>query len=92
MSIPIYPTLNAASINQILIHSESKAIIVGKLDDYASQKEGVIDIPVISVGLYGNTDGELWEDIMFSQAPLKEIHIPKSEELITIIYTSGTTR
>ncbi|WP_412985814.1 AMP-binding protein [Pontimicrobium sp. IMCC45349] len=91
VSIPIYPTLNAASINQILIHSESKAIIVGKLDDYTSQKEGVIDIPVISVGLYGNTDGELWEDIMFSQAPLKEMHIPKSEELITIIYTSGTT-
>ena len=37
ISIPIYPTLNAASINQILVHSESKAIIIGKLDNYESQ-------------------------------------------------------
>ena len=33
ISIPIYPTLGAESIHEILVHSESKAIIVGKLDD-----------------------------------------------------------
>jgi long-chain acyl-CoA synthetase len=32
ISIPIYPSLNASSINQILVHSESKAIIIAKLD------------------------------------------------------------
>jgi long-chain acyl-CoA synthetase len=32
ISIPIYPSLNASSINQILVHSESRAIIIGKLD------------------------------------------------------------
>jgi long-subunit acyl-CoA synthetase (AMP-forming) len=26
--IPIYPSLNASSINQILVHSESRAIII----------------------------------------------------------------
>ena len=31
VSIPIYPTLNAKSVNQLLTHSESKAIIIGKL-------------------------------------------------------------
>ena len=30
VSIPIYPTLSAAAIEPILIHSEAKAIIVGK--------------------------------------------------------------
>lgn len=39
VSIPIYPTLNDASINQVLVHSESKVIIIGKLDDFSSQKK-----------------------------------------------------
>src|SRR6187200_326652 len=41
VSIPIYPTLSAAAIEPILIHSESKAIIIGKLDDFASQSNGI---------------------------------------------------
>ena len=64
VSIPIYPTLNSASINQILIHSESKLIIVGKLDDYENQKGGIPEIPRISVALYGQSDGQLWEDVV----------------------------
>ena len=44
VSIPIYPTLNADSISQILTHSESKAIIIGKLDDFDSQKAGIPNI------------------------------------------------
>src|SRR5512138_2554591 len=35
VSIPIYPTLSAHAIEPILIHSDAKAIIVGKLDDYS---------------------------------------------------------
>ncbi|MFT5217016.1 MAG: long-chain acyl-CoA synthetase [Glaciecola sp.] len=31
VSIPIYPTLNDTSINQILVYSETKAIIIGNL-------------------------------------------------------------
>ncbi|WP_455169748.1 AMP-binding protein, partial [Aegicerativicinus sediminis] len=38
ISVPIYPTLDADSIRQILDHSESSAIFLGKLDDYPSQK------------------------------------------------------
>ena len=33
ISVPIYPTINADSIAQIMTHSESKAIIIGKLDN-----------------------------------------------------------
>jgi len=91
VSIPIYPTLNASSINQILIHSESKAIIIGKLDDYNSQKPGIPNIPKISVGLYGQDEGELWEDLVNSNNPLEDIYNQQPEDLHTIIYTSGTT-
>jgi len=44
VSIPIYPSLNADGVNQVLVHSESKAIIIGKLDDFESQKGGIPDI------------------------------------------------
>lgn len=91
VSIPIYPTLNSSSMNQILVHSESKAIIIGKLDDFSAQKEGIPDIPRISVGVFGESEGELWEDIINKYQPLKEIRKPDPDALHTIIYTSGTT-
>jgi len=91
VSIPIYPTLNDVSIKQILEHSDSKAIIIGKLDNFESQKSGIPDFPRISVGLYGIKEGELWEDLINSQKPLGGIELPNPDNLHTIIYTSGTT-
>ena len=91
VSIPIYPTLNDVSIKQILEHSESKAIIIGKLDDYKSQQSGVPDIHRISIELYGENDGEIWEEVVEQQEPLSEIPLPNPQNLHTIIYTSGTT-
>ena len=91
VSIPIYPTLNADSIFQILIHSESKAIIIGKLDDFESQKSGIPEIHKISIGLYNQETGILWEDIISKQDALVNIKLPQKEKLHTIIYTSGTT-
>lgn len=91
VSIPIYPTLNATSINQILTHSESKAIIIGKLDDFESQKAGIPDIPKISINLYGENTGDSWEDLVKTHQPIKEPYIPQKDDLASIIYTSGTT-
>ncbi|MCK0190168.1 AMP-binding protein [Arenibacter sp. F20364] len=91
ISIPIYPTLTSEGINQILIHSESKAIIIGKLDDFASQKEGIPNIPLISVEAFGGNSTIKWEDIMEQEEELTDFSMPKSEDLRTIIYTSGTT-
>ena len=91
VSIPIYPTLNDASIKQILEHSDSKAIIIGKLDNYESQRKGILDFPRISIELYGINEEITWEEIQKTQIPLKELELPNPETLHTIIYTSGTT-
>ncbi len=91
VSIPIYPTLNATTIELLLDHSESKAIIIGKLDNYESQRSGIKEIHKISVGLYGGFEGDLWEDIIIKMDPIKSIYPLKAEDLLTIIYTSGTT-
>ena len=91
ISIPIYPTLNDKSINQILVHSDSKAIIIGKLDDFKSQKSGIPKMHKISIELYGENEGKTWEELLTSSNPLKKVHKQQNDDLITIIYTSGTT-
>ncbi len=91
VSIPIYPTLNAHSIHQILEHSESKAIIIGKLDNFELQKSGIPEIPKISTSLYNVKEGQIWEDIVEEGQKLETVYNQKPDDLHTIIYTSGTT-
>jgi long-chain acyl-CoA synthetase len=92
ISIPIYPTLSAHSIEPILIHSETKAIILGKLDDYAGQKDGIpANIVKISVDAYGLHEKYSLEKFISEQPPLTELYQWNKDDLLTIIYTSGTT-
>ena len=42
VSVPLYPNLNAETVRQILEHSGTKVLFVGKLDDYPSMKPGVL--------------------------------------------------
>ena len=41
VSVPLYPTLAADTIRQILEHSESKLLFVGKLDGWEAMRPGV---------------------------------------------------
>jgi len=92
VSVPLYPTLDRDSIHKILIHSESKAIIVGKLDDYASQKDGIpTDMPRLGVELYGVQEQHSWEELIKKDYPDFSPVGLDPDDLITIIYTSGTT-
>jgi long-chain acyl-CoA synthetase len=92
ISIPIYPTLSAHSIEPILVHSEAKAIILGKLDDYAGQKEGIpANIIKISVESYGLHEKYSLEKFIAEQQPMNDFHDWQQCDLLTIIYTSGTT-
>jgi len=91
VSIPIYPTLQAKTIEHILNHSDSKAIIVGKLDDYTSQKPAILNMPVISVEMYGINESMTWENLITQNEPIHNIQQSDPSDLITIIYTSGTT-
>ncbi|NQZ76510.1 MAG: AMP-binding protein [Ekhidna sp.] len=91
ISVPLYPTLDANSINEILVHSESKAIIIGKLDDYSKQKDGIPDIPRIGIELYGVKEQKSWENLIKEDHSGYEPIGKTPEDLITIMYTSGTT-
>jgi len=91
ISVPIYPTLKAQTIQFVLEHSEAKAIILGKLEDYESQKSAISGIPKISVSMYGINDGNTWEELIKQYEPLQNPPKLEPENLLTIIYTSGTT-
>ena len=92
VSIPVYPTLSAEGIKPILEHSESKAIFVGKLDDYQTQVDGIPQ-GVFKIGIksYGIEEDYSWEDWVGSNSPSDYSHDWKETDLCTIIYTSGTT-
>ena len=91
ISVPLYPTLDKDSINEILVHSESKAIIIGKLDNYELQKSGITDIPKIGVELYDIKEQHSWEEIVKNEPSNFTPAVQNPEDLITIMYTSGTT-
>ena len=91
VSVPIYTSLTAKAIYQVLTHSESKAIIIGKLDDYFSIKEGIPAIPKIGIELYGIKEEYSWENIIQSETSEITIKFPKLSDIHTIIYTSGTS-
>lgn len=92
VSVPIYPTLTAASIQPILEHSDAKAIFVGKLDDYPNQREGIPShLLRISFNTYGTVETHTWENLIEQYPPIGSVYAWKEEDIMTIIYTSGTT-
>jgi long-chain acyl-CoA synthetase len=92
VSIPIYPTLTAASIHPILEHSDAKAIFIGKLDDFSSQEAG-IPSNLIRIGFdsYDRNEKYNWNELVAITAPLTQVHNWNADDVFTIIYTSGTT-
>jgi long-chain acyl-CoA synthetase len=95
VSVPLYPTLAPGTIRQILEHSESRLLFVGKLDGWEHMKPGVpAGLPCIGLPLAPDDARESyprWDDIVARTAPLEGAPVRPGDELATIIYTSGTT-
>jgi len=92
VSVPVYPTLTAASVRQILEHSDAKACFLGKLDDWQRMKEGVpSELHCIRLPLSPEMDCTRWDDIVAKTPPLAGNPVRAADDLATIIYTSGTT-
>ncbi|MBL6872969.1 MAG: AMP-binding protein [Flavobacteriales bacterium] len=92
VSVPLYPNLKAESIKQILDHSETKLVFVGKLDDFASMRPGIPkDMPCIAYPFYSEEGYPVWGDVIKDVEPISENVIREPKDLATIIYTSGTT-
>jgi long-chain acyl-CoA synthetase len=93
VSVPLYPTLAAGTIRQILEHSEAKLLFVGKLDGFDTMKPGIpAGLPCIALPLAASgVEGAMWDAIMAATPPLADSPVRPADELATIMYTSGTT-
>ncbi|MDR7335229.1 AMP-binding protein [Roseateles asaccharophilus] len=95
VSVPLYPTLAAETITQILTHSEARFIFVGKLDGWEGMKPGVLpSLPGASYALSpddAKKTYESWDAICARTEPMKGELVRGADELCTLIYTSGTT-
>ena len=91
VSVPLYPNLNAETLEKILTHSETKLLFVGKLDDYSSMRKGVSkDIQCITYPFYSE-DYPRWDKLVKDINPITDDIVRDEKDIATIIYTSGTT-
>ena len=96
VSVPLYPTLAAGTIVQILQHSEAQLLFVGKLDDWDAMRPGVpAGMPCVSYALSPDDARERvdmrWDDIVARTLPMPGSPLREGGDLATIVYTSGTT-
>jgi long-chain acyl-CoA synthetase len=92
VSVPLYPTLSAETIRQILAHSEARLLFVGKLDGFEGMKPGIpADLPCIAMPLAPPNDYPKWDEVLARATPLQGEPVRPADELATIMYTSGTT-
>ena len=95
VSVPLYPTLAAGTIRQILEHSGAKLLFVGKLDGWEGMKPGIpAGLPCIAMPLAPADAARsyaAWDDVLAKATPMADSPVRPADELCTIMYTSGTT-
>lgn len=92
VSVPLYPNITADSLREIIVHSESKAVFIGKLDNPESLRKGVPDSLIqITFPFYPNAGCINWDDLVATTEPLTTIPQLDPFALACIVYTSGTT-
>lgn len=94
VSVPIYPSANAETVQYVLEHSESKAVFIGKLDKPAESEAGLIGSVIrLSLGYDSVPCQYDWQKLQVlaeNDEPLAE-HFPELDDLMSISYTSGST-
>jgi long-chain acyl-CoA synthetase len=91
VSVPIYPSLQARSVRQILEHSDAKACFLGATDE--KDMSAMIPDGVVCVGFPTAVPSNhtLWDTIVSEVRPIPGNPTRAPGDLATVIYTSGTT-
>ncbi|MGE5567624.1 MAG: AMP-binding protein [Rhodospirillales bacterium] len=90
VTVPVYASFRAATVREILEHSESKACFIGLTDERSLPgiPAGVerIRFPTVPEG-----PGRGWDAILATLSPLEGEPVRPAADLATIFYTSGTS-
>mgnify|MGYP000557232085 CR=1 FL=1 len=95
VSVPIFPTAGADTIEYCITHSESKAVIGGKLDDPAATQQVIDSIAdLISISLPYDTAPRCqyqFKQLIDDAEPSEERPQHYDDKLMSLVYTSGTS-
>ncbi|ANS86280.1 Long-chain-fatty-acid--CoA ligase [Vibrio scophthalmi] len=95
VSVPIFPTAGADTIEYCLTHSESKVLIGGKLDDPAATQQVIDAMPeLITISLAYDTAPRCqhqFTSLIEQSEPTEARPQHHDDKLMSIVYTSGTS-
>lgn len=93
VSVPVYPTLNADSVRQVLEHADCRVVFVGKLDNWQKLRPGLPkNAPWIALPLAPEDPNLLpWQSLIDASEPERGNRSVDPQSIATIIYTSGTS-
>jgi long-chain acyl-CoA synthetase len=92
VSVPLYPGQDIDSARYILEHSETQMIFVGQFNK-AAEIDAMMPESVTRVAMRGNQTECQYTlaDIIATYPPYTESPVPNTDDLMTLLYTSGTT-
>jgi long-chain acyl-CoA synthetase len=91
VSVPLYPLQSAESVAYVLEHAGCKAIILGKLDEPEKLEAGIgVQVKRIAMPYPTLRADYQWHELQ-AYPPLVGGHEQHGDELLSILYTSGTT-
>ncbi|EHU9471549.1 AMP-binding protein [Vibrio vulnificus] len=95
VSVPIFPTAGADTIEYCITHSESKILIAGKLDDAAATQKVIDDlVDVKSIALpYDSAPHCQYQftTLILQSEPSSDRPQHDDDKLMSLVYTSGTS-
>ncbi len=93
VNVPLFANQHEDSISYVLEHAEIKLVFVGKLDDHQRVRGYIPDeLLTVSFDYHENLSCSYrWDDVLKKQPAEDIISEPSSEDLYTIIYSSGTS-
>ena len=103
--VPVYPTLTSGDVEYILTDSEAKLVVVSGPDQLARVREIRDRLPLVGKVVVFSPDveldgdaGELWfgdvirtGDAGADEEIIERVRARKREDVVAILYTSGTT-
>ena len=92
VSVPLYQNQSSEVTRYVLAHSGAVLVFTGKLDDPAAVDASLPpELPRISFPYPGRLAGDDWDTLVKAHEPLPLTKLPQPDDIVTIVYTSGTT-
>ena len=93
VTVPIYPSLKAQSIRQILEHCGAKACFLGATDEREATEAGIPDgVTCVRFPTAAPNDWPTWEVLVTANRPMPGSPTRPGDDLSTIIYTTPAPR